>query len=901
MNGVHHNKNHDFAEMSPGYLGRMTNVLELNMAVPANKLLNCKPHQGGAHLTRSRSDVTSMRPAVDSIGEKESVSDFNSSFSNRTSNKTPMKMLIAQEMSAEFDSRRHPPNLVAKLMGIDALPQREPGQTTHRSHSRVHPQNTSAGSPMNYSEPHNGYFHYLDPNQYKDVNIKWQQSHKYEENINDRKMNLVRQKFIEAKRLSVDEKLHQSKQFQDAVDVLSSNHDLFLKCLQEPNQMSSQYLHGPPETRRITVLRPSNVPNSNNFPTAKYRDEKQIQKGTFVQPSNLEKTHPGNSTQSTRIVVLKPSPGKLHNAEAVGPLQSHLPNIVLSEEFFGDTEDAECRESRKVAKAITRQMRERLGDHRQGETLVSSVFSFNGYAGDESSFDKSEIECEDGDPSDLEAASSASRRSWDYADRLGSLYSSPVFTRASYSPESSVCREAKKRLSERWAMMASDGSCPEQRQFRRSSSTLGEMLALLETKKEGPQRDDESCFELFVDERRREVNVDCSPRNLTRSKSVPVSSTVFGTRPYPDIPESDKRILESPREDVKETSVVSSFRGKVSSLFFSRNKRTGKNKSAVSGTKDEARLFNEEICSDKTQSLSEKGWDGDLLEPKPTGKQGTISPEARLAMAELITSANIGEKHDQPNLISVLDPPLEENEHTTKPRDQKGVDKLLNCIGPSLIDKSPPIGSIARTLSWDDSCVNTTVSFHPKPKRFTAARKTDEERDCFSLVKTLLSTAGHEGRVHSSSFLARWHSPESPLDPSLKDNYTDDSNDTLHEAKQRQYVSIHQELVFDCVNEALMDISGCELGSSRQKSIKADDRCITDEVWARMKVWFQGEENDCGAHYNLAVERVVGREVSGEGWNRNFNSEMDDLGKEIGGLLLEELVEETVVEFTGRV
>ncbi|KAF5959438.1 hypothetical protein HYC85_000647 [Camellia sinensis] len=52
-------------------------------------------------------------------------------------------------------------------------------------------------------------------------------------------MALVRQKFIEAKRLATDEKLRQSKQFQDVLEVLSSNKDLFVKFLQEPNSLFS--------------------------------------------------------------------------------------------------------------------------------------------------------------------------------------------------------------------------------------------------------------------------------------------------------------------------------------------------------------------------------------------------------------------------------------------------------------------------------------------------------------------------------------------------------------------------------------------------------------------------------------------------------------------------------------
>ncbi|GFP82991.1 hypothetical protein PHJA_000442200 [Phtheirospermum japonicum] len=740
MNGVHHNgnKNHDFEKIYPGCLGRMTDLFELNIGVPTNTLLNDKPHRGGSPLSRSRSDGSRKSPSSHSLEETE--------ISNRKSNVMPMKTLIAQEMSAEVDPRWDPPNLVAKLMGIDALPQQKQQQ-----------------SPKS-----------LRKGRYEEETI-----------INDRKMNLVRQKFIEAKRLSMDEKLRQSKQFQDALDVLSSNKDLFLKCLQEPNSTFSQPLYGSQsvETNRITVLRPSKVAaNINDLSRARYVDEKQIKRGTFLRPDNLDE----NATQPTRIVVLKPSPGKLHNnnnIKAVGPAQSNLPNVLLSKEFLGDEEDDECRESREVAKAITQQMREKLGN--------SSVFS-NGYVGDESSFSKSEIEC---------AMSPVSRHSWDYGDRLGSPYASSSFARASYSPESSVCREAKKRLSERWATMASSGSCREQRHSGRGSSTLGDMLALFDEPKNSDVR-------LVSAERREEENVDYSPRNLMRSKSVPVSSTEFGIRVNLDASVSDERKPESPKEDRKEGSVKSSLRGKVSSLFFSRNKKIGKNKSLVAEIRDEIR-------SDKTESP---------LEPNLICQQGMMSPETGSAVAEPIAREN----HDQPSPISVLDPPLAENEHSAK-----------------------------------------VLSHYVKP------------HDQYGL----------QDETQPNSTLARWHSSDSPLNPSLRDTYVNELN------KQWQRRST-QKLVFDCVNEVLIEIEGCESYSCR-RAIRADN-CILDLVWARVKVWFYSQEKCMSGDNDLVVEQVVKKEVMGKGWNGNFRSEMDNLMKEIGGELLEELVQETVVELTGR-
>ncbi|KAG8389126.1 hypothetical protein BUALT_Bualt02G0196800 [Buddleja alternifolia] len=942
MNDIHQNgKSRNFGKTHPGCLGRMVNLFELNIGVSANKLLTDKPHRDDSSLSRSRSDVSRMSSSGDPIEDKVVVSDIKNTLSNRKSNGTPMKMLIAEEMSKEVNSRRDPPNLVAKLMGLDAFPRHEPGPTMQRNRSRGHPRSQS-DIPMSHWEQQNGFFHYVEPNDFKDAYEIWQQSqrsaHKGRsvETTNNKKMALVRQKFVEAKRLSVDENLRQSRQFQDALEVLSSNKDLFIKCLQEPKSMFSQNLDNsipPPETKRITVLRPSKMADSNNFSGAGSKDGKP-KKGPFVQMNGLEKSHPqssppaswnnyANPTQPTRIVVLKPSLVKPRDVKAVGSPQSESPRILHQEDFFADVEDDENQESRKVAKAITQRIRKKLGRHRRDETLASSVLSI-GYAGDESSFNRSEIEFVDGNLSDSEVMSPVSRHSWDCVNRLGSPYSSSSFSRASYSPESSVCREAKKRLSERWAMMASNGSYQEQRHVRRSSSTLGEMLALSEAKK-APAEEGSSCAESkdcnshLNTEQRRDENVDSSPRNLTRSKSVPVSFTGFGTRLNVDISVSDKGKLEPPKEDTKTKSVKSSFKGKVSSLFFSRNKKHYKEKSLPSETKDEFDSFPGDITSDRTKSLSDKGsshTSPGLQEPSCKtpfsnliGKQGMVSPETGLTEAKPIASGNSGEAQDQQSPISVLDPPFEEEEHTAKefPHHMNpnlhGVKPPLNSIGSNLIDKSPPIGSIARTLSWDDSCIDTAPSNPPK-ESLTTQETDDEEQEWSFYVKTLLSVAGLQDEVQSNSFFARWHSLESPLDPSLRDNYIDlKDKETLHEAKRRHKRST-RKLVFDCVNAALIDITGYEQVSGlSQHSIPC---ILVDELWALMKEWFSGEakcvsgecrdDDDDNNNNSLVVERVVRKEVVGKGWFGHLRLEMDNLGNEIEGQLLEELVQEVVVE-----
>lgn len=220
----------------------------------------------------------------------------------------------------------------------------------------------------------------------------------------------------------------------------------------------------------------------------------------------------------------------------------------------------------------------------------------------------------------------------------------------------------------------------------------------------------------------------------------------------------------------------------------------------------------------------------------------------------------------------------------------------------NLIDKSPPIESIARTLSWDDSY----TSYRPKPHSVSQGTEVDEG-DWIFFLQSLISAVGLEGELQSDSFLTRWHSPESPLDPFLRDKYIDlhSKEIMIHEAKRRQRRAT-RKLVFDCVNAALADITGCG-GVLNRKSEDGSPPVLADEVWARMRKLFSNElrcvtrVDDCGDSNSLEVERVVRKEVVGNSWAVDMRFERDNVGKDIQGKLLDELVQEAVVELTGKV
>ncbi|XP_060180533.1 uncharacterized protein LOC132610245 isoform X3 [Lycium barbarum] len=976
MNGFPNGKSCNHDKPSPGCLGRMVNLFDLNSGVAGNRLLTDKPHRDGS-LSRSQSDLVRLSPSSeDHVEEKLVVSNLKRTSSNRKSNGTPIKMLIAQEMSKEIDSSHNPPSVVAKLMGLDALPQKSAPAIRRNfgGHSRCH-----TDSSFSYCQHENEslteemqqeFHQYPEQNEYKDVYEVWQQPQKtnrvrskspqkerHDETSLDKKSAFVRQKFIEAKCLSIDEQLRESKEFQDALDVLSSNTDLFLKFLQEPNPMFSQHLYKlqsippPPETKRITVLRPSKMVDDCKFGGSVKKNE--INRTTHVGLGNRAKNHMAfsppaaswnideNHAQPTRIVVLKPSLGKTHNYRAASSSPSASPRVSQTETSFVNMEANEAQESREVAQTITQHMRVNIGGHQRDETLLSSVFA-NGYTGDESSFNKSEKEYAAGNISDSEVMSPASRHSWDYINRFGSPYSCSSLGRASYSPESSVSREAKKRLSERWAMVASNGSCQEQRQMRRSSSsTLGEMLALSDIKtagrieQESIKEDPQISNSASVSNSKDDEAINKSPRNLLKSKSVPLSSTAFSSQLNVGAPDPVTRENDLPKQTTKPRSAKSSLKGKVSNLFFSRNKKPNKNGAKCLQSNDELHSGAKPLHSlSKVDKYSGEFLDDRRIECSASdlresscaltcedlvGKQGTTSPEVVLSGARSLHAGHPCENQDQPSPISVLEAPFEEDEHparissgSIKPDRHAGAELSLHPIKSNLIDKSPPIGSIARTLSWEDSCADTASSVYVRPSSSTQ-RIEEVEREWFSFVQTLLAVAGLD-EVQSVAFSTMWHSPESPLDPSLREKYIDlNEKETLHEAKRRQRRST-QKLVFDCVNAALLEIAGygpdnCQRAIPSMgvhNNLPQGTRLVLlDQVWDRMKEWFPSEAKylsiDGGDLDSLVVEGMVTKEVTGKWWLENLRLELDNVEIEIEGKLLEELVHESVVEFAVQI
>ncbi|RLM74706.1 uncharacterized protein C2845_PM15G13730 [Panicum miliaceum] len=913
----------------------MINLFDISAGMSSSNMLTDRPRRDGSPSCRSRQDVKrTVDPAKVYAEDKLGARNWSSS-SNR-SNASPLNVVLAKEKPKELESKKKPPSVVARLMGLeDDLPGQEATLQSAKGNLKkrhfngnsaesksIHQHQEQYNSIMTTRDIHIGH---TETVQFKDVYEVSQEPlrtyHLQDQTFpsgtssrskRDIRMEIVRQKFMEAKCLATNEKLLHSKEFQDALEVLSSNRDLFLKFLEEPNSTFSEQLAGlhrspsAPQTKRITVLKPNK--SVENAGRREIRTQRLNEENEHVMPWTHRRSHSAEVmfSQPTRIVVLKPSPGKPSRTMARLTPQAATAQLTEQIDFIGGLEDDNY-----------------LPDslHRRDESLLSSVYS-NGYGGDESSFSRSEvyIDEEDGNLSDSEIVSPVSRHSWDHIKRCNSPYSGSSFSRTSRSPESSVIREAKKRLSERWASVAYNEINQEQMQLPRSSSTLGEMLSLRGAKKEvgrmGSVTSSQPCDaenELTLQATSKSIFTEnegdrqSSPKNLARSKSVPVSSSMFDNIAQND-PSSNSEGCKTPNVATRSDKAKPSFKGRVSSFFFPKSKKQSKEKMILSASSDEKVEVTclgsmkpeaaQNIGTDENMSFHEDK-DDSLTTQTICSSKDIVSIEAPISsvcpsghLDGLKSGGCLNGSRDEPSPTSVLDASFEDSNIN-----ESESSRSINCDNERIALRSDAIESVTRSLSWED--MNSPSSLLGMTKLTPPSSVHNDELECAAFVQRIVSSAGL-GDLQLGMVFTGWYLPDCPLDPALCDKLLDRKEEA---AKSRERRS-NQRLLFDYANMTLVEIGqdtllraypwGHVRSMTRKETLSLD---LVEEVPRHMRDWLHGsgkfavnENEDAGT----ILDRIMEQEVEGRGWVKSMRWELDEITELIAGEALEELLEETV-------
>ncbi|KAE8717296.1 hypothetical protein F3Y22_tig00110053pilonHSYRG00052 [Hibiscus syriacus] len=810
-------------------------------------------------------------------------------------------------MSEENESRRRPPSVIARLMGLDGLPPQQPSHRrrkgTESSHEKVQKGSTFNGRKSSRKSS-------KDEQEFKDVfevldavkmeSAAYSSQGTANSNLSDAEVAFIRQKFMEAKRLSTDERLQDSEEFNDTLEVLDSNTDLLLKFFQQPDSLFTKHLHDLqgvlPRSHcgRVSAMNSSRTLNNENGILAHKNGRETRTKCHFKSPQGhqedclshihgrfaahsapksptfqLEEKN-GSAIVPTRIVVLKPNLGKIQNSSrTVSSPRSprHFPSkctrhseilVVQNKEaemrgknkVHQDTEFSRynSRDSREMAKEITRKMKNSF----QNSSMTIPTSLLRGYAADESSYDVSGSES--ANDSDVTTVS--------YRDNIDR--NKQHRRSSSLSSESSVSREAKKRLSERWKLTHKS----QELHMVSRGSTLGEMLATSD--REGVPANSTGLVDV---ERCNEVRHRVEPAvwneplgissrdvwkdgNLSRSRSLPASSTDFGSPRISTRHESllrDKHVIlkEGFKWDrnkavkgnfnQKEASLPSNQRSCVKTSQFLGGSHCDKDYSDIQQDSDIAPyqvkqnkqseqipmvsgdsvgtivdsssvLENEVDVNDLNNSVLSECSRMELSAPASSnaavastrdldnldflepseGPLEQTTPHCPVSELSLASS----KEAEQPSPVSVIEAPFAD--------DVSSGSECFDSISADLHElriqlrqlklESEAYEEGTILLSSDDDCNEVSVGFIEDNGRPNA----EENFDSIYIVDVLVDSG--IGQAELDTFLAAWHSPECPMNP------------LVFEELEKKYCHVNswsraeRKLMFDRINSKILEI-----------------------------------------------------------------------------------------------
>ncbi|KAM0945028.1 hypothetical protein DsansV1_C10g0098141 [Dioscorea sansibarensis] len=209
-------------------------------------------------------------------------------------------------------------------------------------------------------------------------------------------------------------------------------------------------------------------------------------------------------------------------------------------------------------------------------------------------------------------------------------------------------------------------------------------------------------------------------------------------------------------------------------------------------------------------------------------------------------------EEDQPSPDSVLAAPFEDASRSSESKHDRNA---------RLLSRSIPIQSVTRHFTWDDSDMEAAAALQSSRELITSLPKSnEEEQNWFSFIHNMLVS-------NNSTQL------DSPNEVNLR-------------------------LMFDCVNEALSEISknsmmvayrGVRACNGHWKQCSSSSNHLVTQVWELIRYWISYTGNNALE----VVDKKVKREVGGSEWDEKSWREM--------GVVIEEICDEVLGEFIGEV
>ncbi|KAK3232269.1 hypothetical protein Dsin_004150 [Dipteronia sinensis] len=784
-------------------------------------------------------------------------------------------------MSTKMESKQHTPSVIARLMGLDELPPPcQPVQKKRRVLSEnyrrrvasigVREKRSSNTCPLfrlgiEEKKEFKDVFETLEKlKRKKDVNLS----------LSKVQMAWLSQSHGDAKRVSVDKNSQMSKEDHDGLGIVGSEMDLFIKYLQEPVYSSCKHLH--------------------DLQGIRYHSQSRLQIG-LVEDSHGElglgkkhkflryqpKSDNGVCRPSTKIVVLKPNPGKTDNA-------ARYPHSIIKKHTASHSpehgnsfsQEKEMKDVAKNVKPLRRRSRfskEIDGQTGHGRTSLSTRVSKSGIRGSDTFAEES----------DLMILSSPNT-----SDEENQYEPSFYHSDGSY-----VAMEAKKDVFKRWktnkkfqevgvTMPDHESGC------RRLNVRLGENANRLHhwSREQIHNKNDGS-------ESRN------SGSGCMKSQSFPCleAGNNYSVRSNVEVQRERKRKLEE-KEQCEQTSVA------CNSTTCSGFGSDSEHESSVQENKsvhEEQIMLDERDLSEENSLGTRSSVTSVTLDIMAANMETSAKTEDVSMTSEFHNSAqqdlSIGiseedsvssfcsctdpeslvnsEEANQPSPNSVLEPPFDK-EISYGSECFRGVNVSLHGLQLQLeLLKSESEAYSEGTgmiVSSDDDSVEGSISNLEETEKSMKIFSIEETRD-YSYMVDVFTQAGFHGTNLDTGYNTG-HSPDCPISPAVFE---------MVEKKYGEQISwkrSDRRLLFDRINSELTEILQPSIGTlqwtkpvCRRLSYRKSLEAIEEEVWISLL------NNDSSL-------KLLGKD---DGW-LELGDDMEGIVREIENSLIDELATEVV-------
>ncbi|CAA2988116.1 uncharacterized protein LOC111409995 isoform X1 [Olea europaea var. sylvestris] len=710
------------------------------------------------------------------------------------------------------------------------------------------------------------------------------------------------QRLSSSKHFGEEVRTHFSKEFMDALQTLSSNEDLFLKLLQDPNSILVKHMQNLDDTQLEKDQKPSSLIgpglSKEKLNHSKPDDllDRKHRKFFHRKSKSLESCPTGgnkNCQSSSKIVILKPG---LAGSESP-PADIRISTSLLSPDAVKNKVQNERNTSQFSFTEIKRKLRHAMGKEKPGivpDRLVHKFPSKHQNGNDTDKNASGEIvgwsspnrdhfytERFAKSPTGFKSSEQLGKSKVNGAEMANETFNYPR------KGVSNIYIEAKKHLSE----MLKNGDENAEAGSHRLPKSLGRILSFAEYS-DSPSCSPRKCGDdIFITAQTR-----LSPRGMTNNmnglvqenhENHPNSSgpnleshlPIGGDNANEKIQSHNREINIPSKDDHGYSAETQSFTHDVIILKAPNSSSRVVEIEETTGSSTEEGGKHITISRDMASDLITRDvQDSDIEEM--TVEESPL---------QCLKTAPFG---DDQALSPSMSPPLSPINRKVKEHDDCEIDKMER---PSPISVLEPLFTEDVISPPSTTSQSANEEIQPRQIHFEEQSSASDlgictrisiegEETAFEYVEAVLLGSG----LNWDDFLLRWLSLSEILDPSLFDEVE------LFSSRSR----LDQKILFDCTNQVLKDICETYFGCfTRMLFVKQKTRPIPigmnliDEVWEKVELHlFQ--------HPSLeSLDQLIKKDMAKHEKWMYLGPDIEHIGTELGERIFSDLVEDTVMSF----